>query len=97
MKSLCQEEWQARETVLKLLSELDYSVRERLGALGLGPNDVAKVRTLTAWPDAQSTPAALDDVSPRFRIGAKRAGERGGSSGTPIGEMNGWTILVWTT
>ncbi len=96
MRSLCQSEWQAREAVLKLVSGLDYSVNERLAALGLTPYGIAKVRSLTSWRDDHSTPAALEDVSPWFRVGVMRVDARGGSSGTPIGAINGWTVLVWT-
>jgi len=96
MKSLSQTEYRAREALLKQISELDYTVVQRLAALGLSPEAIARVRALTRWSNPHSTPAALEDVSPWFRVGAQRPGD-GGSSGRAIGEINGWTILVWPT
>jgi hypothetical protein len=69
--------------------------RAILSTAGFSPEDIERIEALWSQVTELSSPAALDDLSVPYRVGACRAIDAHRFSGLPIVSWGGKSILLW--
>lgn len=104
MKSQTAYEYQVRDAYLRTFAILHTEplcgpaeLLSNLEALGVGLDDVERVLRLAHEATRNRLPDGLGNASRHYRFAVTWPDHRTRSSGTVLGEYNGYVFLAWTT